>query len=221
MDHINTNNILINNQHGFRSGFSCQTQLISLIDDIAYAMDNHYQTDIILLDFSKAFDTVPHRHLLAKLQYYKIDNLVWKWIQSWLTEHSQSVVVDGASSIFLSVSVLSGVPQGTVLGTLMFLLYINDITDRVTSTLHLFADDCLLYQKIQSLQDSILLQKDLDLLPHWASIWQMKFNTTKCIVLRCSRSPIQFQHDYRLNNHVLDIKDEHPYLGITLHKSLS
>ena len=80
MDHINTNNILINNQHDFRSGFSCQTQLISLFDDITYAMDNHYQTDVILLDFSKAFDTVPHRCLLAKLQYYKIDNLVWKWI---------------------------------------------------------------------------------------------------------------------------------------------
>ena len=112
MDHINTNNILINNQHGFRSGFSCQTQLISLIDDIIYAMDNHYQTDLILLDFSKAFDTVPHRCLLAKLQYYKIDNLVWKWIQSWFTERSQSVVVDGASS----KPVLSGIPQGTVLG---------------------------------------------------------------------------------------------------------
>ena len=67
---------MINNQHGFRSGFSCQTQLIFLTDDIAYAMDNHYQTGLILLDFSKAFDTVPHRHLLAKLQYYKIDNLV-------------------------------------------------------------------------------------------------------------------------------------------------
>ena len=129
----------------YGTGFSCQTQLISLIDDIAYAMDNHYQTDLILLDFSKAFDTLPHRQLLAKLQYYKIDNLVWKWIQSWLTERSLSVVVDGASS--KPVSVLSGVPQGTVLGSLMFLLYINDTcnSDRVFSTLRLFADDCLLY----------------------------------------------------------------------------
>ena len=108
-------------------------------------MDNHYQTDLILLDFSKAFDTVPHRRLLAKLQYYKIDNLVWKWIQSWLTKRSQSVVVDGASS--KPVSVLSDVPQGTVLGPLTFLLYINDITDRASSTLRLFTDDCLLYRK--------------------------------------------------------------------------
>ena len=81
--------------------------------------------------------------------------------------------------------------------------------------------------EIQASHDSILLQKDLDLLSHWASIWQMEFNTNKCIyiyivlIIRCSRSPTPFQHDYRLNDHVLDIKDEHPYLGITLHKSLS
>ena len=182
-------------------------------------MDNHNQTNLILLDFSKPFDTVPYRRLLAKLQYYKIDNLVRKWTQSWLTERSQSVVVDGASS--KPVSVLSGVPQGTVLGPLMFLLYINDITDRVSSTLRLFADDYLLYRKIQSPQDSILLQNDLDLLCHWASIWQMNFNTTKCVVLRCFRSPTPIQRDYQLNDHILDIKNEHPYLGITLHKSLS
>ena len=75
MDHAQLNNILIDNQHGFRSGFSCQTQLISLIDDISHAMDNQYQTDLILLDFSKAFDTVPHKRLLTKLQHNKIDNL--------------------------------------------------------------------------------------------------------------------------------------------------
>ena len=142
MDHIKTNNILISNQNGFRPGFSCQTQLISLIDEISCTMDNHCQTDLILLDFSKAFDTVPHKRLLAKLQYYKI-NFVWKWVQSWLTQRTRSVVVDGASS--KPTSVLSGVPQGTVLGPLMFLLYINDITDEVSSTLRLFADDCMLY----------------------------------------------------------------------------
>ena len=143
MDHIKTNNILISNQHGFRPGFSCQTQSVSLIDDISCAMDNHYQTDLILLDFSKAFDTVPYRCLLTKLQYYKINNLVWKWIQSWLTERTQSVVVDGAPS--KPISVLSGVLQGTALSPLMFLLYINDIMDKVSSILCLFTDYCILY----------------------------------------------------------------------------
>ena len=146
MDHIQLNNILIDNQHGFRPGFSCQTQLISLMEDVSYALDNQLQTDF-LLDFSKAFDTVPHKRLLAKLQHYKIDNHVWAWIQSWLTQRTQSVVVDGASS--QPVSVLSGVPQGTVLGPLMFLLYINDIAAGISSSLRLFADDCLLYRTIK------------------------------------------------------------------------
>ena len=157
MDHIKTNNILISNQHGLRPGFSCQTQLISLIDDISYTMDNHCQTDLILLDFSKAFDTVPHGRLLAKLQYYKINNLVWKWIQSWLTQWTQSVVVDGASS--KPTLVLSGVLQGTVLGPVMFLLYINDITDEVSSTLRLFADDCIL--KLNPQKTQYLFKKTL------------------------------------------------------------
>ena len=160
MDHIQSNNILIDNQHGFRPGFSCQTQLISLIDDVSYAMDNQLQTDLILLDFSKAFDTVPHRCLLAKLQHYKIDHLVWSWIESWLTQHTQSVVVDDTSS--QPVPVLSGVPQGTVLGPLIFLLYINDIVAGISSSLRLFGDDCLLYRTIKSIEDSIILQRDFN-----------------------------------------------------------
>ena len=96
------------------------------------------------------------------------------WIQSWLTQHTQSVVVDGVSSP--PVRVLSGVPQGTVLGPLMFLLYINDIATGISSPLRLFADDCLLYQTIKSTEDSFILQKDLELLSQWATVWQMKFN---------------------------------------------
>ena len=123
------------------------------------------------------------------------------------------MVVDDASS--KPISVLSGVPQGTVLGPLLFLLYIYDIADKVSSTLHLrvFADDCILYQKIKSPEDSISLQRDLDLLSPWASIWQMNFNTSKCVVLRCFRSPMPFPYNYQPNDHVLDIR-EHPYLGI-------
>ena len=155
---------------------------------------------------------------------YKIDNLVWKWIQGaiWLTECSQSVVVDGTSS--KPVSVLSGVPQGTVLGPLIFcctlIILLTEYPPHFAYLL-MIVSYIETSNPIQTLQDSILLQKDLHLLSHWASIWQMKFNTTKCVVLRCSRSPTLLQHDYRLNDHVLDIKDVHPYLGITLHKSLS
>ena len=219
MDHVQHNNILIDNQHGFRSGFSCQTQLISLVEDISHAMDNGFQTDVILLDFNKAFDTVPHIRLLNKLKNCKIDNLIMTWIKSWLIQRTQSVVVDGTSSS--PVSVLSGVPQGTVLGPLLFLLYINDIANRVSSSIRLFADDCILYRVIKCENDSIILQRDLDLLSQWATLWQMKFNVSKCVLIRCSRSLDPFQYDYQLHNHILEVRDEHLYLGVLLHESLS
>jgi len=186
MNHVQRHNILIDNQHGFRSGFSCQTQLISLIEDISHAMDSGFQTDVILLDFSKAFDTVPHIRFLNKLQYCKIDNLIISWIKSWLTQHTQCVVVDGTNS--LHVPVLSGVPQRTVMGPLLFLLYINDIANGVSSSIWLFADDCILYRIIKCENDSIALQHDLDLLSQWTTHWQMKFNVLKCVLIRCSRS---------------------------------
>ena len=105
-----------------------------------------------MLDFSKAFDTVSHKRLMAKLHHYRVDHQVCAWIQSWLTQRTQTVVVDGISSP--PVRILSGVPQGTVLGPLMFLLYINDITTGISSPLRLFADDCLLYRTFNSIEDS-------------------------------------------------------------------
>ena len=221
MDHVRLNNILIDNQHayGFRPGFSCQTQLISLIEDISHALDNQLQTDLIMLDFSKAFDTVAHKCLMAKLHHYRVDHQVCAWIQSWLTQRTQTVVVDGISSP--PVHVLSGVPQGTVLGPLMFLLYINDIATGISSPLRLFADDCLLYRTINSVEDSFILQTDLELLSQWATVWQMKFNVSKCIVIRCTRSHTPVQYGYRLNNITLSTDNQHTYLGILLHKSLS
>ena len=123
-------------------------------------MDHNVQGDMILLDFSKAFDTVPHCHLLKKLKFYHIESQVVQWIEKWLTLCKQRVLLDGELSDHVPVS--SGVPQGTVLGPLMFLIYINDITGDISSQLRLFADDCLLYLPIKSEQDSILLQRDLD-----------------------------------------------------------
>ena len=115
IQHLNSFNVLmiIENQHGFRSQHSCVTQLISLLDNLSYSMDHHQQTDVILLDFANAFDSVPYQRLLVKLRYYGITNNICHWISTWLTQRSQQVVLDGASSE--SVSIQSGVPQGTVL----------------------------------------------------------------------------------------------------------
>ena len=185
MTHLNRNDVLSGSQHGFRAGYSCSTQLISLIEDLNFHMDQNVQVDIILLDFSKAFDTVPYCHLLKKLKFYHIENQVIQWIEKWLTARKQCVLLDGESSDH--VPVLSGVPQDTVLGLLMFLIYINDITEDISSQLRLFADDCLLYRTIKSEQDSILLQWDLDTLSLWAKVWQMRFNLSKGTIIRCTR----------------------------------
>ena len=122
MNHLENYDILIANQHGFRKNHSCETQLILTVEDLARNVDNGDQMDILIIDFSKAFDKVPHRRLLSKLQFYGIQGKTLAWIESWLTNRSQSVIVEGVCSS--SVAVTSGVPQGTVLGPLMFLLYL-------------------------------------------------------------------------------------------------
>ena len=115
-----------------------------------------------MLDFSKAFDTVPHQHLLKKLKCYRINGKLYNWLSTWLTQRSQRVVIDGHESEYARV--ISGVPQGTVLGSVMFLLYINDINNNISSSLRLFADDCIIYRTIKSEQDHLQLQQDLYIL---------------------------------------------------------
>ena len=103
----------------------------------------------------------------------------------------------------------------------MFLLYINDITKGINSPLRLFADDCLLYRVINSVEDTSKLREDLDRLSEWANTWQFKFNVSKCAVIRCTRSLTPLTNDYILNNQTLNISDQHTYLGVIIHKSLS
>ena len=131
MEHLLDYNILIEFQHGFGTGYFCQTQLIDFIENIQHAIDHRKQVDLIPLDFSKAFDTVSHQCLLTKLEHYGIQGDIHRWINSWFSQHTQCVVVDEESSEFIRV--MSGVPQGTVLAPLMFLLYINDISNNLTS----------------------------------------------------------------------------------------
>ena len=133
-----------------------------------------------ILDFSKAFDTVSHSKLLHKLDYYGIRSNTLNWIQSWITNRTQHVVLNGATSS--QVDVKSGVPQGTVLGPLMFLVFINDIAESVQSKVRLFADDCLVYRNINNSSDASSFQQDLNRLCDWANACQMLFNENVCIV---------------------------------------
>ena len=219
--HFALDSILADCQHGFRSQRSCETQLVQFVHDIISNLDGavnrgHKQTDLIIMDFAKAFDKVPHRRLLHKLEYYGIRGSTHKWINSWLSGRTQQVVLDGQASD--PVPVLSGVPQGSVLGPVLFLIFINDPSDNIRSSVRLFADDCVLYRNIHSLQDCLTLQEDLTSLGQWEADWQMKFNVAKCHSMRVTRHQ-HHKHilfDYSLHNQTLENVQSAKYLGITI-----
>ena len=180
--------------------------------------DNKQQTDLVILDFSKAFDTVPHRKLLHKLRHYGIDGELLSWLSAFLMERSQRVIVEGEASS--SIKVDSGVPQGTVLGPLLFLIHINDLPNAVQSQVRLFADDCLLYRQIKSNEDQKKLQNDLIALEKWATTWGMKFNAKKCYIMRIHRGTKPITSMYTLDNHVLEQVQDNPYLGLLISENL-
>ena len=192
LDSKNSNNILTTKQLGFRPGFSCETQLILSVDDWARSLDSSFRTDVAIFDFSKAFDSVPHTRLLGKLhyRYYGICGQMLTWFSSFLLNRYQRVVVNGSQSSWSDV--ISGVPQGTVLGPLLFLLYINVITSNIQYNIRLFADDCIMYHTIRSQDDSCKLQNDISSLLRWAETWQMRFNFEKCHILSISYYRLEF-----------------------------
>ena len=147
---------------------------------------NYEQVDMLVLDFAKAFDTVAHKRLLRKLESYGIDGNLYGWIQSFLEGRTQRVVADGETSG--PAAVKSGVLQGSVLGPLLFLIFINDLAEHTTSTVRLFADDCVMYKSVKSVRDCQELQQDLIQLQAWQERWQLRFNPKKCNVMRATHA---------------------------------
>ena len=151
---------------------SVQSQLI-----IGNDLDKCVQNVNIFLDFSKAFDKVPHNLLLHKLKTFGFNNKLLNWFTDYLSERSKTVIVEGKQSENFPVT--SGLPQGSILGPLLFILYVNDISDGCSSTVSSFADDVKIFRKIKSTSDSDVLQNDLKLLEIWAKRWKMYFNLKK------------------------------------------
>ena len=219
MQHLEKHSILYDLQHGFRSARSCETQLVSFIQELASSTDKNIQTDVIVMDFAKAFDKVPHKRLLYKLKYYGISNNTLNWIQDFLSLRTQTVILEGTHSD--KIQLTSGVPQGTVLGPILFFIYINDFNEYLThSTLRLFADDSIIYREIRSPSDTHKLQHDLDAAAKWEQDWLMSFHPDKCSILRITTKKRPILHNYILHGPTLATETSTKYLGVTIQNNL-
>ena len=177
-EYLENNHILTDKQHGFRSNRSCLTQLISHMDNILHILESDANADVVYLDFAKAFDKVDHRILLHKLNNIGIQGKLLKWIESFLTDRKQKVIVEGSTSELATV--ISGVPQGTVLGPILFLVYVNDLTAAMEyADIKLFADDSKLTLTIKNYEDHLKLEKDIHSAIIWSLLNNMELNMKK------------------------------------------
>jgi hypothetical protein len=163
---------------------------------------------------------VPHIRLLKNLEYYGIRGENWEWLKSFLGNRTQQVVVDGEKSSESAVT--SGVPQGSVVGPILFLIFINDIASTLNCSTRLFADDCLIYKEITTPDDTKTLQADLDKLVEWSQQWQMYFNVDKCYIMRVTLArKNKILNKYTMSGKFLCEAKDQPYLGVHLNDKLS
>ena len=211
--HLLSNHLLSQNQHGFTPGRTCATQLLCVLEEWSRWLDEGKVIDVIYLDFKKAFDSVPHERLLLKLEAHGLEGKLLNWIRAFLTGRVQSVFVNGESSNWSPVT--SGIPQGSVLGPVLFLVYINDLPlDVRKSKVALFADDTKLYNTVSTPAQINDLQDDLNNLHRWSERWQLPFNEDKCKVLHIGkRNP---EGNYHMQGkHLQSVKAEKD-LGVTI-----
>jgi hypothetical protein len=205
-------------QHGFVSGRSCTTNLLQFLEILTKAVDDGLCLDVVFLDFSKAFDKVPHRKLMSQLEGHGISGKIRRWIERWLEGRRQRVVINGEASNWAPVK--SGVPQGSLLGPVLFSIYINDI-DLIIELLTLlikFADDTKVANIIRSAEDARRLQDCLDALMVWAAKWGMAFNTAKRQVMHIGRhNP---RHPYTMGGHVLEVTSSERDIGVIVNSEL-
>lgn len=162
-------------------------------------MNNNLQTDCIFLDFSKAFDRVAH--LISKLSALRLNSLTLSWLRNFLLFRQQFTVINNSPSSLSPVT--SGVPQGCVLGPLLFLIYINDLPSNVSSCMRIFADDCIIYRPIYSPDDQLALQNDLHQINDWCKKWLMSLNKEKCRLISFTRKQNIYNYRYTISNHPL------------------
>ena len=224
-----TNQYLDSRQHGFLSNKSCTTNMIGFCDSLALNLSNNKRNDVVYFDFAKAFDSVSHDIILSKLKYkFKIDGILLKFLCNYLQNREQCVVLGNQSSS--NKTVKSGVPQGSILGPLLFVLFINDLPEGLSAgtDLALYADDTKIWRVIENEYDHIVLQRDIDYLNQWALTNKMNFHPNKCKVLSVRNTPpplldilpdIEFL--YFLGTNCLDYVESEKDLGVDMTPKLN
>jgi hypothetical protein len=222
LDFALSNNLFSSTQFGFLPRRSCDLQLLEFVDWIVSVVNASDCVDVVYLDLKKAFDRVPRKRLLEKLRAHGIAGDLLLWLQSFLTGRKQRVTVNGAYSRELPV--LSGVPQGSVLGPVLFLFYINDLDEHCSSAIRKYADDSKVMRRLRMSYDLCTsldiadMQADLDSLMSWCDIWQMEFNVSKCACLHFGyKNP---QAVYHLNGNEIPVRDCERDLGVIISSNM-
>ena len=218
VDHLLLNQLIKSSQHGFMKHKSCTTNLLEFLENVTKMVDNGDPVDIIYLDFSKAFDKVPKLRLIAKMKAHGIRGDVLRWISEWLSGRKQRTVLNGSFSAWADV--ISGVPQGSVLGPLAFIIFINDLDTctELISIMNKFADDTKLGHKVNTDRDREVLQDCLNKLLVWATDWCMEFNVKKCKILHTGRNNSKFI--YNMNGLPLEEIQQERDIGVVISNDL-
>jgi hypothetical protein len=224
--HLVENRLVCDEQHGFTPGRSCVTQLLDTIDCWTEILDQGGSVDAIYMDFQKAFDSVPHRRLMSKVNALGIRGKVHRWLEDFLARRTQRVVVNGVASE--EAPVISGIPQGSVVGPICFVMYINDLPRHAQSTVRIFADDTKLFTQSDNAPARETLQQDLNSLQEWSKDWQLIFHPQKCCVLRlgqCDEEPRYFMEGKDSNGdkctHALSVTTSERDLGVIVDSKLT
>ena len=203
-------------QHGFRGGRSCTTQLLEVMELWTRWFDLGLPWNSIYTDFAKAFDSVPHQRLLHKIHAYGIRGKIFKWVEDFLNNRSQRVTIGSKQSNWQPVT--SGIPQGSVLGPILFTIFINDMPAIVESTMKLFADEAKIFKAIESFDDINVIQDDINKLLKWSTEWQLPLNISKCKCIHYGKN--NPNHTYTMNNPVLTTDTEEKDVGVTFDNTL-
>ncbi|KAK6167371.1 hypothetical protein SNE40_021416 [Patella caerulea] len=225
--HMVANKLFSKKQFGFISGRSTTLQLLKVMDEWTEIIDNGGSIDAIYMDFMKAFDKVPHRRLIKKLDSYGLSKTIIVWVEDFLNNRKQKVSVNGHES--RQQNVTSGIPQGSVLGPILFVIYINDMPDCVLAPTYLFADDTKIYAEIKNKDDSNSLQYDLDKLQQWSNKWLLRFHPNKCKVVRVTNKKFkeeQTTQEYNLYNQngekiILEYSEGEKDIGVLVDRALN